>query len=153
MKKQFSALKKGLFFLLLAFMTMPVFSQLNSLTLPSNLPTSEAVAAGDVLYISGWIGIDPATKTLVTANFRAEVKQVMENIGKVLRQHDLSYSALVNVTVYLTDMDHYAEMNDVYRQYFATTYPARVCIAVKQLLLKANIEISAIARLSSGQGR
>jgi reactive intermediate/imine deaminase len=117
------------------------------------LPFSESLPAGDVLYISGQVGINPATNALVTANFRGEVKQVMENIGKVLQQYDLTYSALVNVTIYLTDMTHYDETNDIYRQYFSTTYPARVCIAVNQLPLKANIEISAIARLSPGKGQ
>jgi reactive intermediate/imine deaminase len=115
------------------------------------LPFSESMQAGDVLYISGQIGISPATAALRTEDFRAEVKQVMENIGKLLKQYDLTYGDLVNVTIYLTDMKHYDETNEVYRQYFSTTYPTRVCIAVKELPLKANIEISATARLLPGK--
>jgi reactive intermediate/imine deaminase len=117
------------------------------------LPFSAAVPVGDALYISGQVGTDPGTNTLVTDSFGAEARQVMDNIGKVLRNHNLTYGDLVNVTIYLTDMDHYVETNEVYRKYFATTFPARVCIAVKQLPLKANIEISAIARLSPGRER
>jgi reactive intermediate/imine deaminase len=112
------------------------------------LPFSESVPVGDMLYISGQVGIDQATNTLVTDSFGAEAQQVMDNIGKVLRNNNLTYGDLVNVTIYLTDMDNYSETNEVYRKYFSTTFPARVCIAVKQLPLKANIEISAIARLS-----
>jgi reactive intermediate/imine deaminase len=150
MKKQFSAVKKCVFFLLLALVTLPAFSQSKTPALPAHLPASEAAEVGDLLYISGNIGFDPATDTLVNTNFRAEVRQAMENIGRVLRKHKLSYSSLVNVTIYLTDMARYSEMNEVYRQYFTNNYPARVCIAVKQLPLNANIEISAIADLSSG---
>jgi reactive intermediate/imine deaminase len=117
------------------------------------LPFSESVPVGDVLYISGQVGIDQGTNTLVTDSFGAEAKQVMDNIGKILRNHNLTYGDLVNVTIYLTDMDYYGETNDVYRKYFATAFPARVCIAVKQLPMKANIEISAVARLSSTPGR
>jgi 2-iminobutanoate/2-iminopropanoate deaminase len=112
------------------------------------LPFSKSLPVGDVLYISGQVGINPATNTLVDSSFRDEVGQVMDNIGEILQKYDLSYGALVNVTIFLTDMNHYNETNEVYGQYFTTTYPTRVCIAVKRLPLDANIEITAIARLS-----
>ena len=135
------------------FVRIPASPQSTSRSLPANVHAAAAVLAGDALYISGHIAIDPATDTLVTTSFRAEVKQVMENIGKVLRKHDLYFSDLVNVTVYLTDMDHYNEMNEIYTQYFGTTYPARVCVAVKQLPLNANIEICATASLTQEERR
>lgn len=113
------------------------------------MPFAEAVAANNMLYISGQVGTDPATGTLCNSSFRAEANQVMQHIGRVLQQHHLQYSNLVSVTIYLTDMAHYQETNEVYSRYFNNGYPARVCIAVKQLPLDASIEISAIARLSS----
>jgi reactive intermediate/imine deaminase len=149
MKKRFSSLKKGTFIFLLALGTLPVFSQSGSNVLSAKLPTAEAAEVGDLLYISGHVGYDPKTLALVNTDFKGEVKQAMENIGRVLRQHHLSYSDLFDVTIYLTDINRYAETNEVYAQYFTTNYPARVCVAVKQLPLNANIEISAIARLSS----
>jgi len=110
-------------------------------------PYSDAVALDNALYISGKIGVDDLNGQLVTNNFAAEADQAMKNIGKVLKAHNLNYNDLVNVTIYLTTMDNYAPANEVYRRYFTTYFPARVCIAVKELPLGANIEIAAVARI------
>lgn len=112
-----------------------------------SLPFSEAVAANGMLYISGQVGIDPATGTLVNQRFQEEATQVMKNLGSVLAHHQLNYQQLVNVTIYLTDMDQYAVANEVYRGFFTGRFPARVCIAVKELPLGAKIEICGIAQL------
>jgi reactive intermediate/imine deaminase len=108
-------------------------------------PYSDAYISEDMLYISGQIGTDHATGKLVNSSFEAEVTQAMENLGNILRKSGLHYKNLVNVTIYLTSMDNYAVTNAVYSKYFDKKFPARVCIAVKELPLQAHIEIAAVA--------
>ncbi|SDT57217.1 reactive intermediate/imine deaminase [Mucilaginibacter mallensis] len=110
----------------------------------AGLPFPDAYISGDVLYISGQIGIDH-TGELVNTGFEAEATQVMENLGNVLRKNRLHYKDLVNVTIYLTSMDNYAALNKVYSNYFGKKFPARVCIAVKELPRQAHVEIAAVA--------
>ena len=108
------------------------------------LPFTEAVRTGNLLFISGQIGIgQPGVG--VDASFGVQAVRVMENIGRVLESHGLQYGHLVNVTIYLTDMANYAETNKVYSRYFKDVFPARVCITVKELPMGAAIEISAVA--------
>lgn len=114
----------------------------------TQLPFVAAVAVNNMLYISGQVGVDPVSGTLVNSSFAEEAHQVMKNIGQVLQQHQLLYSHLVHVTIYLVNMDNYAATNTVYSQYFTDGFPARVCIAVNRLPLNASIEITAIARLA-----
>jgi len=111
----------------------------------SKLPFSDAVSSGETLYISGKIGTD-ANNQLVTTDFKAEADQVMKNLGSVLQKHGLTYQNLLSVTIYLTSMDNYAATNEVYSKYFTDQFPARVCIAVKELPMNARIEIAAIAQ-------
>jgi reactive intermediate/imine deaminase len=115
-------------------------------TVSTGLPFSDAVAANGMLYISGQIGLDPVTDQFPAAGFTAEADQVMKNLGKVLKDNGLGFSDLVSVTIYLKSMDNYTPVNKVYRQYFNGVFPARVCIAVQDLPLHANIEMAAIAR-------
>lgn len=115
-------------------------------TLSTGLPFRDAVAANGMVYISGQIGLDPVTDKFPSSGFTAEADQVMKNLGKVLKDNNLGFSDLVSVTIYLKSMDNYTPVNKVYRQYFNEVFPARVCIAVLDLPLHANIEISAIAR-------
>jgi 2-iminobutanoate/2-iminopropanoate deaminase len=107
-----------------------------------NLPFSESLKAGQLLFISGQIGVDGANPS-----FEQEVRQTMTNIGEVLQRQGLNYSNLVQVTIYLTDIGDYAAMNHIYAGYFQGSFPTRATIAVKELALKARIEISAIALL------
>ena len=109
------------------------------------LPFAEAMRAGDLLFISGQIGMDPGKGLLANGSFGEEAVQVMRNLGLVLQRHGLQYGDLVNVTIYLTDMGNYSETNRVYRQFFTDAFPARVCVAVKELPMGATIEISAVA--------
>lgn len=109
------------------------------------LPFSEAIATGGAVYISGQIGTDSAGH-LAGPDFSAEAGQVMENLGNVLKANNLSYQDLVSVTIYLTSMDNYKATNQVYKKYFGERFPARVCIAVKELPIKARIEIAGIAQ-------
>lgn len=110
----------------------------------TRLPFADAYISGDALYISGQIGIDDTGK-LVNNGFEAEATQVMENLGNVLRKSRLHYKNLVNVTIYLTSMDNYAAANTIYSKYFDKKFPARVCVAVKELPRQAHIEIAAVA--------
>lgn len=112
-------------------------------------PYSDAMALGEALFISGKLGVDDLNDKLVATGFSAEADQAMKNIGKVLKAHSLNYDDLVNVTIYLTNMDNYTATNEVYRKYFTAYFPARVCIAVKELPLRAHIEIAAVARLKT----
>jgi reactive intermediate/imine deaminase len=111
----------------------------------TELPFTSAVRLDGALYISGQIGTD-ANGELVNTDFDKEATQVMKNLGNVLQKNGLTYGDLVNVTIYLTTMDNYAITNVIYRKYFNDNFPARVCIAVKELPRQANIEIAAIAR-------
>jgi reactive intermediate/imine deaminase len=109
-------------------------------------PFAEAVQLGSALYISGQVGI--TGNHLAGPDFKAEADQVMKNLGGVLQHHQLSYKDLRNVTIYLTNMDDYATTNEVYRKYFDGKFPARVCIAVKELPVNARIEIAAVAQIN-----
>ena len=115
----------------------------------TRLPFAEAVKAGPFLYISGQIGVGGDEAIAGQDKFEREAETVMQNVGGVLQRNGLSYKDLVNVTIYLTDMTDYATTNAVYRRFFTETFPARVCIAVKELPMKARIEISAVAILST----
>lgn len=113
-------------------------------------PYSDAVDAGGMLYISGQIG--RLNGQLVTESFAAEAHQVMKNIGEILRKRMLNHDHLVSVTIYLKDMKNYAAINEVYRTYFrGSRLPARVCIAVADLPMNANVEIAGVAQISKGK--
>src|SRR5258707_1555283 len=101
-----------------------------SASVVSGLPFAEAVAGGHLVFISGQIGVDGGDKP-----FGEEVSQVMRNLGGVLQRQKLGYIDLVQVTIYLTEMSNYGETNRIYSGYFQGEYPARVCIAVKELPL------------------
>jgi len=105
-----------------------------------NLPFSASLRAGQLLFISGQVGVGGAD-----LSFEQEVRQVMINLGGVLERQGLNYGNLVQVTIYLTDMADYTVTNRIYAGYFPSGFPTRVCIAVKELPVKARIEISGIA--------
>ena len=110
-------------------------------------PYSDAVEASGLLFVSGQIG--RANGKLVTESFEAEAHQVMKNVEQILKKRNLSCDDLVNVTIYLKDMKQYATINEIYRTYFTgqKPLPARVCIAVSELPLSANVEIAGIAQI------
>ncbi|ASZ13481.1 Rid family detoxifying hydrolase [Chitinophaga pendula] len=131
-----------LVFILLAG-ALPVFSQEKQ---PVR-PYSSARASHGMLYVSGQVGIDPATGKLANETFEKEVSVVMGNIREILRQSGIDLSAIVNVTVYLKDMSQYAVFNRLYTLYFTAPFPARSCVAVKDLAAGANLEVSVVASL------
>lgn len=108
-------------------------------------PYSQAVAAGNLLFISGQVCIDPQSGELNNADVKAEAHQVMKNLQAILSQAGLSFNHVVKTTIFLSDMNLFAEINEIYGSYFSGTFPARETIAVKGLPKNVNVEISMIA--------
>jgi 2-iminobutanoate/2-iminopropanoate deaminase len=109
-------------------------------------PYSPAVYAGDFIYVSGQVPVDPETNTAVTGDIQAETHQVLKNITRILEGCGASRADVVKCQVYLTDVKDFAAMNEVYAEYFGEAKPARTTVAVAALPLPgAKVEIDAIA--------
>ncbi|MBP6313182.1 MAG: Rid family detoxifying hydrolase [Flavobacteriales bacterium] len=108
-------------------------------------PYTPAIAAGGFVFLSGQIALDPKTGELRMTSIAEETEQVMENVHVLLRAAGLGFEHLVKVTIFLSSMDHYAAVNEVYARYFDAMPPAREAIAVKGLPRNVNVEISGIA--------
>ena len=108
-------------------------------------PYSPALRAGQLLFISGQVPIDPATGAVVTGDVAAQTRRVLENIGALLTAGGLTHADLVRTTVFLADMNDFAAMNEVYRTYLTEPYPARSTVEAARLPRDARIEIDAIA--------
>jgi len=109
-------------------------------------PYCTAVIYGDTVYMSGMIGVDPATQKPVDGGVMAQAKQVFENIRTVLGELGLTMDDVLKTTVFLKDMGDFAEVNKMYAEYFAPNYPARSCVEVAKLPMGLAIEIECIAR-------
>ena len=109
-------------------------------------PYSQGIIAGDMLYSSGQIPLDPATGEIVGSDISAQATQVMKNLGGVLEAAGVSYDKVVKTTCFLADMGDFAAFNEVYAQYF-TEKPARSCVAVKTLPKNVLCEVEVIAYL------
>jgi len=108
-------------------------------------PYSQAVLIGDTLFCSGQIGIDPDTAHLVNESLEAEAERVLDNLGAVLRAASMNFDSVVRCTVYLTDINDYGVVNEVYARYFSEEPPARDALQVAALPRGARIEISCTA--------
>jgi 2-iminobutanoate/2-iminopropanoate deaminase len=108
-------------------------------------PYSPAVRAGQLLFVSGQVAIDPTTGNLIDAGLQAQTRRVMENIGALLKAGGLSFADVVRTTVFLVDLDDFAAMNEVYGTYFSAPAPARATVQVARLPRDARIEIDVIA--------
>jgi reactive intermediate/imine deaminase len=108
---------------------------------------SQAVRAGDTVYLSGQIPLDPATMELVTGDIEKEIRRVFENLKAVAEASGGSLAQSVKVNVYLTDLANFAKVNEVMAQYLAEPYPARAAIGVAQLPRGARVEIEAVLYL------
>jgi len=108
-------------------------------------PYSQAVQAGNMLFISGQIPIDPATNQLISGSISDEARQVMKNLEALLLSAGLSFGNVVKTTIFLSDMNHFAEVNEIYGSYFNADFPARETVAVLGLPKNVNVEISMIA--------
>ncbi|MEO0074958.1 MAG: RidA family protein [candidate division WOR-3 bacterium] len=110
-------------------------------------PYSQAVIVDKLVFISGTLGIEPNSGNLVSGGIVAETKQIFSNLQAILASVGLSFDDIIKTTVYLTDLGKFAEMNNVYNQYFTKDYPARATIQVSALPKGACVEIEAIAVL------
>ena len=110
-------------------------------------PYSQAIRVGNLVYTSGQIPIDPATGVFVEGGIKEQTRQSLTNIKAILQEAGLSMANVVKTTVFLADMNDFADMNSVYADFFAEPYPARSAVAVKTLPKGALVEIEVIAEV------
>jgi 2-iminobutanoate/2-iminopropanoate deaminase len=109
---------------------------------------SPAIKAGNLLFVSGQIPIDPASGNLLTGDIKEQAEQVLRNIGALLKAAGADFDNVVRTTVYLQDMNDFAGMNEVYSKYIVDPPPARATVQVARLPRDVRIEIDCIAVLS-----
>ena len=110
-------------------------------------PYSAAIRAGNMLFLSGSIPLDPATGHLVPGDITAQATRVMENIKALLAAASADFRHVVKTTVFLADMNEFAAMNDVYAKYFVAPFPARSTVEVARLPRDVRLEIEVVAVL------
>ncbi len=110
-------------------------------------PYHQAIQVGDCVYVSGTIAMDLESKQLIKTSIKEETKIVMDYIGAVLKEAGLSYDHIVKATIYLSDMNNFVHVNEVYSGYFTKEFPARATIQAARLPKDANIEISVDAKV------
>ena len=114
-------------------------------TRPTSAPLSPAIVAGDVVFVSGQLGVDPKTGEFAGAGLEEQANQVLRNLSAVLEAAGSDLNHVVKTTVFLADMNDFNAMNEIYRSYFKEDPPARSTIQVARLPRNARIEIEAIA--------
>jgi 2-iminobutanoate/2-iminopropanoate deaminase len=110
-------------------------------------PYSQAVRAGDFLFVSGQIPLDPATGAFVDADVRAQTRRVLENLSAIVAAAGVSLGRVVKTTVYLLDMNDFQAMNEVYATFFSAPAPARATVQVVRLPRDVRVEIDAVVHL------
>ena len=108
-------------------------------------PYNQAIKADKTLYVSGQIPLIPESMELITTGVADETQQVLKNIEAILKNAGYSFNDVVKASIFLSSMDYFATVNEVYAQYFKENQPARECVAVKTLPKEVNVEISVIA--------
>ena len=108
-------------------------------------PYSQAIRVGNLLYTSGQIPINPATGSFVEGGIKEQTRQSLTNIKAILEEAGLTMAHVVKTTVFMADMNDFADMNTVYAEFFAEPYPARSAVAVKTLPKGALVEIEVVA--------
>ncbi len=108
-------------------------------------PYNQAVKAGNFLFVSGQIAIEPSTGELKTANIQEQALQVMKNIEAILKEAGYNFGDIVKTNIYLTSMNDFTTVNEVYSKFFTGNFPARETIAVAALPKNVNVEISVTA--------
>ena len=111
-------------------------------------PYSQAIKAGNLIYTSGQIPIDPTTGLFVEGGIKEQTRQSLRNVQAILEEAGLTMGNVVKTTVFMADMNDFADMNAVYAEFFAEPYPARSAVAVKTLPKGALVEIEVVAELS-----
>jgi reactive intermediate/imine deaminase len=109
---------------------------------------SQAVRVGDTVWVSGQIPLDPATKQLVEGDIEAQIRRVFDNLKAIAIAAGGTLDDAVKVTIFLTDLAHFAKVNEVMAQYFAEPYPARAAVGVAQLPRGAQVEIECVLQLN-----
>jgi 2-iminobutanoate/2-iminopropanoate deaminase len=108
-------------------------------------PYSQAIQAGNFLFLSGQIPLDPASGELVKGDIREQARRVLENLKGVLESQKLGMEDVVKVTIFLKDMGTFSQVNEVYATYFPSSPPARSTVEVARLPREVDLEIEAIA--------
>lgn len=108
-------------------------------------PYNQAIVTGNLLFISGQIALKPGTGELAIADITEETHQVMQNLKAILAEASMDFSQVVKTTIFLSDMELFASVNEIYGKYFEGSFPARETVAVKGLPKNVNVEISMIA--------
>ena len=113
----------------------------------ANGPYSQAIQAGDFVYTSGQLGLDPQTGAFPEGGIKEQARQSLNNVKAILEEAGLSMANVVKTTVFLANMEDFAEMNSVYAEFFIEPYPARSAVAVKTLPKNALVEIEVVAAM------
>ena len=108
-------------------------------------PYNQAIQTGNFLFISGQVCIDPSTGQLKNKDIQEETHQVMHNLKAILQEAGMDFNNVVKTTIFITDMNRFAEINEVYGKYFSDKFPARETVQVSALPKFVNVEISLIA--------
>jgi reactive intermediate/imine deaminase len=108
---------------------------------------SQAMRASDTIYVSGQIALDPVTKELITGNIEAEIRRVFDNLKAIAEAAGGSLAQAVKVTIYMTDLGHFAKVNEIMALYFPQPYPARATVGVAQLPRGAHVEVECVLYL------
>jgi 2-iminobutanoate/2-iminopropanoate deaminase len=108
-------------------------------------PYSPAVRAGQLLFVSGQIPIDPATGQMIDGDISSQTRRVLDSVGALLKAAGLSFANVVRTTVFLADMNDFGAVNQIYGTYFVEPYPARATVQVARLPKDARVEIDVIA--------
>lgn len=109
---------------------------------------SQAVRAGNTVYVSGQIPLDPATGALISGDIDAEIRRVFENLKAIIHAAGASFGDVVKVSVFLTDLGHFARVNEIMAGYFDKPYPARAAIGVASLPKSARVEVECILHVA-----
>ena len=110
-------------------------------------PYSTANICGSLCFMSGMLGIDPATGALADGGVEAQTRQAMKNIGAVLDELGLTPASVLKTTVFVKDLNDFGKVNAIYGDFFGTDYPARSCVEVARLPMDALVEVEAIASI------
>ena len=108
-------------------------------------PYSQAIQAGNLLFVSGQVAIQKSTGNLITNNIQEETHQVMKNLSEILKAAGMDFTQVVKCTIFLKDMNNFPKVNEVYGSYFSSQPPARETVEVSRLPKDVNVEISCIA--------
>jgi len=112
-------------------------------------PYNQAIIAGETMYISGQLGMDPKTMELVSPDVEAQTKQALNNMGEILKCAGLSFSNVVKTTVLLKDINDFVKVNDIYKTFFTSNFPARAAYQVAALPKGGAVEIEAVALVAN----